>query len=179
MKKIFAAAVFSFAVVAQAATFNYSYSPTPEFSISGSFDGIATGDLVTNLSNISVRASFLNAELGGEGAALPYHYDTQVADWVSNGAVVSFSGAHNNFAFIAAKTSNYFRPIDNAYSYVIGYSTYESSIYYFYSYNKVADPYWKLTEVTAVPEPESYALMLAGLGLMAGVARRRKLATAV
>jgi hypothetical protein len=27
-------------------------------------------------------------------------------------------------------------------------------------------------KVTAVPEPESYALMLAGLGLMAGVARR-------
>lgn len=28
--------------------------------------------------------------------------------------------------------------------------------------------------VTAVPEPESYAMMLAGLGLMAGIARRRK-----
>jgi len=27
--------------------------------------------------------------------------------------------------------------------------------------------------VTAVPEPESYALMLAGLGMMAGIARRR------
>lgn len=31
-----------------------------------------------------------------------------------------------------------------------------------------------LTVVTAVPEPETYALMLAGLGLMATVARRRK-----
>lgn len=28
--------------------------------------------------------------------------------------------------------------------------------------------------VTAVPEPESYAMLLAGLGLMAGIARRRK-----
>jgi hypothetical protein len=28
--------------------------------------------------------------------------------------------------------------------------------------------------VTAVPEPETYALMLAGLGLIGGIARRRK-----
>jgi hypothetical protein len=27
--------------------------------------------------------------------------------------------------------------------------------------------------ITAVPEPETYALMLAGLGVVAGVARRR------
>jgi hypothetical protein len=30
------------------------------------------------------------------------------------------------------------------------------------------------TEVTAVPEPETYAMMLAGLGLVGAVARRRK-----
>jgi hypothetical protein len=31
-----------------------------------------------------------------------------------------------------------------------------------------------ITSVTAVPEPETYAMMLAGLGLMGAVARRRK-----
>lgn len=31
----------------------------------------------------------------------------------------------------------------------------------------------KLTAVTAVPEPETYAMLLAGLGLMGGIARRR------
>lgn len=33
--------------------------------------------------------------------------------------------------------------------------------------------------VTAVPEPETYAMLLAGLGLMGGIARRRKQAAAV
>lgn len=32
----------------------------------------------------------------------------------------------------------------------------------------------KLVPVSAVPEPESYAMMLAGLGLMVGIARRRQ-----
>ncbi|MBV5336567.1 MAG: PEP-CTERM sorting domain-containing protein, partial [Deltaproteobacteria bacterium] len=32
------------------------------------------------------------------------------------------------------------------------------------------------TYVAAVPEPETYAMLLAGLSLMGGIARRRKLA---
>ena len=32
----------------------------------------------------------------------------------------------------------------------------------------------RLLQITAVPEPETYAMMLAGLGLMGFVARRRK-----
>jgi hypothetical protein len=34
--------------------------------------------------------------------------------------------------------------------------------------------YWSVSPVTAVPEPETYALMLAGIGLMGAVARPRK-----
>ena len=37
---------------------------------------------------------------------------------------------------------------------------------------------YTLVSVTAVPEPETYAMLLAGLGLMGGIARRRKQAQA-
>ena len=39
-----------------------------------------------------------------------------------------------------------------------------------------ANESWKITaaSVTAVPEPETYALMLAGLGMMGFIARRRR-----
>jgi len=36
----------------------------------------------------------------------------------------------------------------------------------------------KLVAVTAVPEPETYAMMLAGLGLIGTIARRRKVRSA-
>ena len=179
IKKIVTAAMAFSALAAQAATFNYSYNPAPQFSVSGSFDGIASGDLVTNLTNIRINALFLGVEVGGEGnAVLPYHYDNQVADWVSGGAVVSFSGSQNNFAFIPSATPSYFKPYGNSNQYSMASSIDGRTIYYFYSFTQQASSSWRLTEVTAVPEPESYALMLAGLGLMAGVARRRKLAKA-
>jgi hypothetical protein len=36
-----------------------------------------------------------------------------------------------------------------------------------------------LTAVAAVPEPETYAMLLAGLGVIGAIARRRKAAVAV
>lgn len=175
IKKLVATTVAFFALAAQAATFNYSYSPAPSFSVTGSFDGTASGDLVTNLSNIRINAVFLGVEVGGVGnAVLPYHYDTQLSDWVSGGGVVSFSGAQNNFAFVVAATANYFRPFDNSALYSMASSVNGQSIYYFSSFTQQAVPSWRLTEVSAVPEAESYALLLAGLGLMAAVVRRRK-----
>jgi hypothetical protein len=41
----------------------------------------------------------------------------------------------------------------------------------------IGDESWALRDVTvaAVPEPETYAMLLAGLGLMGGIARKRKL----
>jgi hypothetical protein len=47
-------------------------------------------------------------------------------------------------------------------------------------YTQVYQPYWNQGQVTlnvaAVPEPETYAMMLAGLGLFGFMARRKKLA---
>nr|WP_198415024.1 FxDxF family PEP-CTERM protein [Albitalea terrae] len=37
-----------------------------------------------------------------------------------------------------------------------------------------SDVHWSTTKVSAVPEPESYAMILAGLGVMGFIARRRR-----
>lgn len=175
MKKIFAAAVFSFAVVAQAATFNYTFNPSADLNVFGSFEGTASGDLVTNLSNITLSANFRGEALNAGALTLAYSYNSSSASWVSGGSVASFSGAQNNFAFLASTND---MPTSPPYGFEILFGTDSHKVYFFSSYNQYAHRGWQLTEVTAVPEPESYALMLAGLGLMAGVARRRKLAKA-
>ncbi|MDZ7921209.1 MAG: PEP-CTERM sorting domain-containing protein [Rhodoferax sp.] len=175
MKKIFAATIFTCVTVAQAATFNYTFNPAPDLNVFGSFEGTASGDLVTNLSNITLSANFRGDALNTGARVLAYSYNSPSASWVSGGSVASFSGSQNNFAFLA---STHDIPTSPPYGFEILFSTESHKVYFFSSYSQYAHRGWQLTEVTAVPEPESYALMLAGLGLMAGVARRHKLAKA-
>lgn len=178
MKKIaLVVAVFSaFAGSAQADTFHYSYVFDSGNTITGSFDGTASGDLVTGLSNIT-------AVLDGVAFIGPLFGSSMVSNsgWQSGGAVASFTGNQNNFLFVDAdyptntSITNYFFIADyysnqslvtTAHSWTTGAQGYDS--------NGWSAARWTLTNVSAVPEPETYAMLLAGLGVMGTVARRRK-----
>lgn len=99
IKNIYAAVIALVAATAQADpnTFQFSYAYMPGFAITGSFSGTQSGDLVTDLSNISVYIDGVGFK--GNGHLYQAHYVSRYT-LVSGGAVASFSGLHNNFFFI-------------------------------------------------------------------------------
>jgi hypothetical protein len=180
-KRVVIAATMLAAAVAQADTFDFSYVfGSDGRTVSGSFDGTLSGDLVTGLSNISVTYDGL--AFSGNGSLFGSSRNSANTGWVSGGAVVSFSGTANNFLFSDADVpnsssySNYFYSIPYPYPNPLyaGQTVNEAANIKGYSVELVSSGSWSLTNVTAVPEPETYAMMLAGLGVMGAFARRRK-----
>jgi hypothetical protein len=178
MKKL-AAVVFLLinGSLAQAAqTFNFSYAMYDGPVVTGSFSGDLNGNLITNLTNVSVQitgksifAGAVQADAGAHGTIVPH------------AAVASLDGLANDFFFHDAAGSWFYtipwsnwsgitdaaqvRILPGA-EYAVGSETY---IDYFNGNYNAAN--WHIA--AAVPEPETYAMMLAGLGL-AGIAARRR-----
>jgi len=170
--------VLAASAAAQATTFNFSYSFTDGNKVTGSFDGTANGNLVTGLSHISV--SLNGNAFPGSGSLGAYSFDSLKSEW-SNNAVVSFDGLHSNFAFSDGHPDDlgaiflllpYYSPVDE--------NTATTDLAQFLlpdgsnSVDVGRDIVAANWTVTAVPEPETYAMMLAGLGLIGFAARRRK-----
>lgn len=162
--------------VAQATTYNYSYTLTKRFNdpvkVTGSFEGTASGtNLVTNLSHITAfidGIAFL-----GNGSLFSGHIDSS-GDWHDGGAIASLDGLENNFFFSNAPLPNF--TVGTNFLWAIPSQGPNS-----YTFVKLTrpglnrentNPTWTLT--AAVPEPETYAMLLAGLGLVGAVARRRQ-----
>lgn len=128
---------------------------------------------------------------GGAGRYRVYDGDVAAnAGWIDIATPVTY-GAWNSFEMVYNGGYNLDYFINGAKVYTdttIGYGlpseSFSAVIMQAYNFgdpthfpSEVANDYtahWSNTSVTAVPEPESYALMLAGLGMMGAVARRRK-----
>lgn len=159
------------AASAYADTFDYSFSVNGTL-ITGSFEGVAAGNLLTNLSHVSARVNGL--AILGSGSLSPIG---QSRYGLAPG-VASFDGKENNFMFISPEGSPHGLTAGIEY---VGSLTDVNIVAQPASYahtglldaSEIASSPtgWS---VTAVPEPETYALMLAGLGLIGAVTRRRK-----
>ncbi len=161
------------ATLANAETFKFSYEfwyhgeTAAAHTVTGSFDGVRNGNLVTGLTNISVKRDDVEF-YGNKSLQVSY-----VGNLSNTSAQASFDGKANDFIFTGYKNgewSNIFysnsKPLvgKTGYKYIRDHAGLPAS-------QRTAPTHWVLTPV---PEPETYAMLLAGLGVMGAVARRRK-----
>jgi hypothetical protein len=174
MNKIFrilaCAALLVSASAAKAELFEYSYSFGNGSSIYGNFQGTANGNLINGLSNFSVYVN---------GIAFPNNGNLEIRNQDGYGTgVMSFDGTQTNLLLV-----NSFQPHLLSHILLIG-AFQGSSLTNLVNYATPQDSYangpgWApystaSWHVTAVPEPVTSAMLLAGLALIGGAARRRK-----
>lgn len=166
-------ALASFA--ANAETFNFSYTFDDSSTLAGSLSGTLNGLFIDNITDIHVSLN------GNEFSGSPLFaaawntttnfYDNTIAP------VVSTNASLNNFIFADANVptdfgvSNYFYFVNDPAS--LGHEAFATNLNTGdIAQDNPTNSSWSIT-AAPVPEPDSYAMLLAGLGLVSVVARRR------
>jgi hypothetical protein len=198
LKKTLAVAILSVGAMssANANQFEFSYDFGIGYIVTGAFSGTANGNLVTNLSDISV--SINGIAFNGSGSLLKFSFTNPVNFTRQTGeSVVSFDGTANNFGFSDSSMTNEFFDLTALVgSSKVGFHLKNQYGLYSSVYNGATNallnndvlqkssnfynitPIWSLKDITpqivAVPEPESLTMMLLGLPMMVWSIRRRK-----
>jgi hypothetical protein len=170
------ASLLTAGAAARAATFEFSYTQLDNTVVSGTFDGTASGNLITGLSNFS---AFVNG-VGFANNGNLYIYGGPATGLAPGQGLVSFNGLATD---IAVADANLFSGAARSLLLIGGFNGGATDAI---NYNTpdlnggegngdYSASRWHLAEVTAaVPEPASYAMLLGGLALMGAVARRRR-----
>lgn len=179
MKSLFRVALATsallFSMHAHATEFSFSYTFADQSAITGTLQGDATGDYVSNISDLHV---FFN-NVAFAGPLLAAGYDSVTGQFGAAGsAILSADAALNNFVFAdqdptsANVASNYFYFINDALYGQEAFAVDYNPAIIRSALDNPAQGAWSLMAAAEVPEPSSIALMLGALGLLA-VARRR------
>lgn len=189
----FASTEFGYSLTFTAAPPNdasYRVDPTTSYEFFGSFRGNANGDVITDLSDflVSVKAN---------GNLLFSNQSIVVSSYWGGPPTASLSGANNNFQYYQetsstgylfdlfsaghTATGNAFGPSVDFHEYAIAPGVPGNESPYAQGIDRVTEPStwtaYALSNVSPVPEPETYALI--GLGLVGLVASRRRKPCAV
>jgi hypothetical protein len=177
---------------ANASTYDFSYTFTnnnvPAPLVTGSFDGTLNGNLLTNISDVSVSVN--GVAFNGTlylGSWDPSAGTAGAVNFAANTAVASTNGALNNFV-IADTNDPSLATFTNLFYYVSG-TTPDLVGSQEVSLQNVSGPSgfdndavggvgtWSLTPAP-VPLPAALPLLVSGLGLLAAAKRRRREAAA-
>lgn len=181
-------AITSFAANAESFNFSYSFENTGNGSpltVTGSFTGDESGLFVNNISNLHV---FLN---GSEfsGPLFTAAWNTTTHSWDNTSApIISFDSAKNNFIFADTNVptnfnaSNYFYMTNDASdpsgtpheAFAINYNVSDANGNALSGDDTPINKSWSLTVASAVPEPESYAMLIIGFALTRLALRRKQ-----
>lgn len=158
------------------ATANGSYAGAANSS--AQYNAFGPGILLPSASNITFTFVALNHDEGIDGGHTPNGWDRLSVGVSTNGTtfgtVVASSPPWNGGVIISE--NNGYHPYSVNLTAFAGQTIYLSFGYYTQdgSFNNYPGARIDDLLITAVPEPESYAMMLAGLGLMGFMARGRK-----
>lgn len=169
---------------AQASTYDFTYtfnslSNDPAPVVTGSFDGTLSGNLFTNISDVSVAVN--GVAFNGSLSIGSWDSSGGVVNFAPNAAVVSTSGALNNFVIVDTNDPTLASNWTNLFYYVNGLgplgnsqevslqNTFGPSGFDADSTGGVGT--WS---VQPVPLPAALPLLVSGLGLFAAAKRRRR-----
>jgi hypothetical protein len=152
--------------------------------IFATFNGTANGNVITNLSNISVF--FDGIAFSGNGNLYANSINDNATGWSSTGAQISFDGQENNFVFSNTDFSNNLNFTNYFYDFsklfpgtnevVIGHNDVNGDLVGNGSSDLIilSDSDNSGYSITAVPEPGQWAMMLLGLPLIGWAVLNRK-----
>ena len=161
------AAALSLAGAANAATFGFSYtfSGTND-TVTGTVQGTQVGGFVENLHGLTLAYD----GHAFSGATLGQTWDPSLVDFSAAPVRLAFDGSQNNFLFSDGTLSFAFiNDVDN-----FGGPSISAFDLTLNTNNTDFDGSINQWSLSAVPEADSVALMLAGLGLLGVAARRRR-----